>query len=166
MVEAGTLEERQQANMVSALTEMFNICSNKALMRTLRRFISKGGLNQTFREIEDESIKILAVIMNHLKATQVTQVTEVNLTSMEAGESDEVIFDGVIRKSPDVLFQCNFCDEQCKDAEDFQTHLACAHEEQGITRVNVSPHFDQISGVLTECNEAVRRVNAKFSLIE
>ena len=126
MVEAGTLDERQQANMVSALTGMFNICSNKALMRTLRRFISKGGLNQTFMEIEDESIKILAVIMNHLKATQVTQVTEVNLTSMEAGESDEMIFDGVIRKSPDVLFQCNFCEEQCKDAEDFQTHLACA----------------------------------------
>ena len=166
MVETGALDERQEATVLLGFNRMFHICSNKVLMLTLGRLISKSDLNQEFMKIEDGSSKMLAIILNRMKATQVTQVTEVNLTSMEAGESDEVIFDGVIRKSPDVLFQCNFCEEQCKDAEDFQTHLACVHEEQGITRVNVSPHFDQISGLLAECNEAVRRVNAKFSQIE
>ena len=107
MVETGALDERQEATVLLGFNRMFNICSNKVLMLTLERLISKSDLNQEFMKVEDGSVKMLAIILNCMKATQVTQVTEVNLTSMEAegaNESDEVIFEAEVSMSPDIVF--------------------------------------------------------------
>ena len=165
MVETGALDERQEATVLLGFNRMFHICSNKVLMLTLGRLISKSDLNQEFMKIEDGSIKMLAIILNRMKATQVTQVTEVNLTSMEAegaNESDEVIFEAEVSMSPDIVFQCHFCEEQCSDAEDHQTHMAISHGGQPISRLNSSQIFDRISDLTAECDREICKINAKF----
>ena len=134
-------------------------------MLTLERLSSKGDLDELFMRIGDTSIKILAVILNHMKVNPKKQVTEVNLTNLvddRTDESDKVIIDAVVRKNFDVVFDCHLCDEQCTDEEDYQTHMLFAHEGQHNTRVSSAHHIvDQIPALTAECEEIVRRVHSR-----
>ena len=167
MVQTGSLDERRKDTVLQGLYRMFNICSNKVLMLTLGKLISTSDLDQEFMKIKDDSIKMLAIILNCMKPTRATQIPEVNLTSdgaEEANESDEVIFEAEVPARPDIVFQCHFCGEQCSDAEDHQTHMAISHEGQPISRLNPSQIHNRISALTAECVSEIRRINAQFSL--
>ena len=69
MVQTGSMDERQKDTIIQGLHRMFNICSNKVLMLNLGKLISTSDLDQEFMKIKDGSIKMLAIILNCMKAT-------------------------------------------------------------------------------------------------
>ena len=69
MVQTGSMDERQKDTIKQGLHRMYDLCENKVLMLNLGKLICTSDLDQEFDKISDGSIKILAVILNCMKAT-------------------------------------------------------------------------------------------------
>ena len=69
LVQTVSMDERQKDIVKQGLHRMFNLCENQLLMLNLGKLISTSDLDQEFNKITDGSIKMLAVILNCMKAT-------------------------------------------------------------------------------------------------
>ncbi len=63
------MDERQKDTIKQGLHRMYDLCENKVLMLNLGKLICTSDLDQEFDKILDDSIKILAVILNCMKGT-------------------------------------------------------------------------------------------------
>ena len=69
LVQTESMDERQKDTIRQGLHRMYNLCENKVLMLNLGKLIPTSDLDQEFNKISDGSIKMLAVILNCMKAT-------------------------------------------------------------------------------------------------
>ena len=69
LVQTGTMDELQKDIIKQGLHRMYNLCENKVLMLNLGKLICTSDLDQEFDKISDGCIKMLAVILNCMKAT-------------------------------------------------------------------------------------------------